>query len=117
MKRPPWLLSSSDGVVVLDVQVTPELEQEGLARDLVRLVQMTRKDAGLHIADRIALSLDVPSEFQAAIEPHQAFVCSETLAVDVRYGANGDAADDYRGEHNLQGQAVTIGVRRVEQPV
>lgn len=108
-------LSGSDGVVVLDVQVTPELEQEGLVRDVVRLVQMTRKDAGLHIADRIALWLDVPAEFQAAIEPHQAFVCSETLAVDVRYGANVDAADDYRGEHKLHGQAVTIGVRRVEE--
>ncbi len=108
-------LSNSDGVVVLDVHVTPELEREGLARDLVRLVQMTRKDADLHIADRIELALAVPDDFQDAIEAHRDFVCNETLAVDVRFAADG--MDGYQGQHTLQGQPITIGVRRVAQHV
>jgi isoleucyl-tRNA synthetase len=104
-------LSGSDAVVVLDINVTPELEQEGLARDLVRLVQMTRKEANLHIADRIELALAVPEEVRKAVEAHRDFVCSETLAVNVRFATDGP--DEYQAQHTLQGQELTIGVRRL----
>ncbi len=106
-------LSDGSDVVVLDVQVTRALEREGLARDLVRLVQMTRKDAGLHISDRIALALSVPDEVQAAVETHRDFICHETLAVDVRLASSNGDTPAYEGEHKLQGQPVTIGVSRV----
>ncbi len=46
-----------DGFVVLDTAVTPELASEGLARDLVRAVQQARRDAGLDVSDRIALTI------------------------------------------------------------
>ncbi len=45
------------GFVVLDTEVTPELAAEGLARDLVRAVQQARRDAGLDVSDRIALTV------------------------------------------------------------
>jgi hypothetical protein len=48
-------LRTNDAVAVLDVEVTPELAAEGRARDLVRLVQQARKDAGLEVTDRISL--------------------------------------------------------------
>ena len=45
------------GVVALDIEVTPELEVEGRARDLVRLIQQARRDAGLDVSDRIVLTV------------------------------------------------------------
>ena len=52
--RPPSMVG---GVVVLDTAVTEELAREGLANDLVRAVQQARRDAGLHVSDRISLTV------------------------------------------------------------
>ena len=57
------------GFVVLDTAVTPELEAEGLARDLVRAVQQARRDAGLDVSDRIALTIG-GSDAVAGRGPH-----------------------------------------------
>src|SRR5690606_37066485 len=50
-------LPGGSGVLVLDTEVTAELAQEGLARDLVRVVQQARRDAGLEVSDRISLTV------------------------------------------------------------
>ena len=71
------------GFVVLDTEVTPELEREGLARDLVRAVQQARKDADLDVSDRILLEVSGDDEVTAAVEAHRALVAGETLAEDV----------------------------------
>ena len=55
-------------VVALDTDVTPELYAEGVARDLVRLVQQARKAAGLDVTDRIALTLQLPEAQRAMVE-------------------------------------------------
>ncbi|CAB4711767.1 unannotated protein [freshwater metagenome] len=68
------------GFVVLDTTVTPELAAEGLARDLVRQVQQARRDAGLEVADRIALTIAGSEEVQAAARTHEALIAGETLA-------------------------------------
>lgn len=70
-------------VVVLDTALTPELEAEGYARDVVRAVQDERKNASLHISDRIALALGVPAERVAAVEAHREMIAHETLALEV----------------------------------
>ena len=54
-------LGGGTGVLVLDVDVTPELEQEGRARDLIRLVQQARRDADLAVTDRITLPCRSPT--------------------------------------------------------
>ena len=100
-----------EGAVILNVVVTQALKDEGLARDLVRLVQMTRKEAGLHISDRIELGIATPPEFSAAIESHRKFICEETLALALKPTVDGK--DEFRLEHELEGKAITIGVRRV----
>ena len=75
-------LPGNAGVVVLDTTVTPELETEGVARDLVRVVQQARRDAGLAISDRIRLHVTGPKHVVAAFEAHRGLVTGETLAVE-----------------------------------
>jgi isoleucyl-tRNA synthetase len=79
-------LPGSAGVVILDTDVTPVLEAEGLARDVVRVVQGARKDAGLHVSDRITLALDGSATVLDAVRANEAFVAGEVLATSVTYG-------------------------------
>jgi isoleucyl-tRNA synthetase len=75
----------SGGFVLLDTQTTPELEAEGLARDVIRAVQETRKNAGFDVSDRIRLDLRFASEEDAdavASAFEIADVAGETLAVE-----------------------------------
>ena len=80
-------LSGVEGVVVLDTSLTPELEAEGVARDLIRLVQQARRDAGLHVSDRIELTLGVPESVRRQLVPHMALITEATLARSVRWEA------------------------------
>lgn len=78
------------GFVVLDTAVTPELEAEGTARDLVRAVQQARKDAGLQVSDRIALTVHAPVATLDAARTHEALLAEETLATSVAYAEADD---------------------------
>ena len=80
------------GFVVLDTEVTPELAEEGLARDLVRAVQQARRDAGLDVSDRIALTIGGSAAVQAAARAHEELITAETLATsyDVVSGPDGE---------------------------
>ncbi|MBA3908269.1 MAG: class I tRNA ligase family protein, partial [Pseudonocardiales bacterium] len=80
-------LPGNTGLVLLDTAVTPELGAEGTARDVVRVVQQARRDAGLDVSDRITLTLDAPSAVLDAVKAHEAFVMGEVLATAVTYGA------------------------------
>ncbi|WP_328523365.1 isoleucine--tRNA ligase [Kribbella sp. NBC_00359] len=76
-------LLADGGFVVLDTTVTPELEAEGTARDVIRSVQQARRDAGLEVTDRVRLSLAAPSAVVAAVEAHRELIMAETLAVEL----------------------------------
>ncbi|MEV8373259.1 isoleucine--tRNA ligase [Kribbella sp. NPDC056861] len=73
-------LLSGGGFVVLDLELTPELEREGVARDVIRAVQQARRDAQLEITDRIRLRITADAPTRAAIEDHRETLLSETLA-------------------------------------
>jgi isoleucyl-tRNA synthetase len=77
------------GFVVLDTAVTPALEAEGVARDLVRAVQQARRDAGLDVSDRIALTVVAGPAVADAARTHAALIARETLATsfDVSEGS------------------------------
>ncbi len=68
------------GFVVLDTQVTPALELEGTARDLIRAVQQARREAGLEVSDRITLTVAGGEHVWRAALEHRDLVAGETLA-------------------------------------
>ena len=73
----------SGGFVILDGDVTPELEVEGAARDLIRAIQQTRKDSGLDVSDRIKLTIAGDDATLAAISAHEELIKSETLTLEL----------------------------------
>jgi isoleucyl-tRNA synthetase len=103
-------LGSGDGVVVLDTGVTPELESEGLARDVVRHVQQARRDADLVVTDRILLWLDGDAALLDAVRAHEAHVAGQVLAVEVAYGTADDAA--HTAEATVEGRSLVLAIRR-----
>ena len=103
-------LGSGDGVVVLDIEVTPELESEGLARDVVRQVQQARRDAGLVVTDRILLWLDGDAALLDAVRSHEAHVAGQVLAAEVAYGPSVDAI--HAAGVVVEGHALTLAITR-----
>jgi isoleucyl-tRNA synthetase len=73
----------SGGFVILDGDVTPELEVEGAARDLIRAIQQTRKDSGLDVSDRIKLTIVGDETTLVAISAHEELIKSETLTLEL----------------------------------
>ncbi len=76
-------LLSDGGFVVLDTTMTPELEAEGTARDVIRSVQQARRDAGLEVTDRVRLALTADAETVRAVEEHRELIAAETLAIEI----------------------------------
>ena len=93
------------GMVTLNIEVTPELAAEGTSRDLIRLVQQARREAGLEVSDRITLTLGVSDALRNLMQPFLEELSSETLATSLRW-ADGEA------NTNLDGEAIFIGVER-----
>jgi isoleucyl-tRNA synthetase len=83
-------LPGNDTVVQLDTELTDDLRAEGMARDLARLVQQARKDRGLAVTDRIALSVQLPAPVAAALRQFEAEITGQVLASSVSYEADGD---------------------------
>ncbi|WAC52961.1 isoleucine--tRNA ligase [Frigoribacterium sp. SL97] len=102
------------GFVLLDTATTPELEAEGLARDVVRAVQQARKTADLDVSDRIVTTLTTDAVAAAAVEAHRELISRETLTteliVDVQEGVGERPEKTVVGSGS--GSAVVVEVRR-----
>ena len=99
---PGWLVAGEGGVTVaLDIEITPELRSEGLARELVNRIQQQRKDAGLEVTDRIALTLEGPQELQDSVASNLDYIRAETLAERVEWGPVGPEAKEEELEPEL----------------
>ena len=96
--------------VALDLEVSPELRREGLARDLVRAVQDLRKAAGLAVEDRIELAVKAEGEVAAAVDAHRAYLLGETLATALHRAPQGDGHDT---RVELDGEPVRLWLRPV----
>lgn len=95
----------NDQMVSLDTKITDKLKLEGLAREVVRLVQGARKEAGLEVDDRIKLYLKTEGELKKAITNHKKDIETEALATIVD-----DAPGDFTKEETIDSQKLSISL-------
>jgi isoleucyl-tRNA synthetase len=110
--RGGWGVASDGGITVaLDLDITPDLAREGLAREVVRIVQDARKAAGLDVSDRIRLAIEGDEEVRRAVDAHGDWIAGEVLATEMAAGNGGSGG--YRERRNVDGREVTVTVRKV----
>jgi isoleucyl-tRNA synthetase len=83
---PGWTVASDKNITVaLDITITDELREEGLARDVVNRVQNLRKDQGLDVQDKILIDIRNSQDLLiSAIEGYKEYICQETQALELR---------------------------------
>jgi isoleucyl-tRNA synthetase len=114
MKAPEGYSVEREGAhaVALDLTIDDSLLREGRSREIVHAVQNARKSAGLEVEDRIELVLGGDSALLDAARVHEAYLRSETLAVELSLGTGNPAAMDYREQAKIEGLSLEIALRR-----
>lgn len=107
-EKPGLVAASENGITIaLATELTPELEEEGFARELVSKIQNLRKEKGFDVTDRIRVVCSVPEKREAALEANRAYICEETLAVAFETGPAENGA-----EADVNGESCRISVER-----
>ncbi len=98
--RTGWTVAAEGGETVgIEVDITPELRREGLAREVIRLIQDARKSDGLHVSDRITVHWEAAGpELPAALTEHGQLIAGEVLADEFGPAAPADT-DPAGGAH------------------
>ena len=96
-------------VVVLSTELTPELVDEGIYRELLSRVQAFRKDLGLEYTQRICLAVDGPPSLRAIVDNRREHFMKETLCVDLV-----NALEGSEREVEIEGDPVTITLAKAE---
>ncbi|MBN2538112.1 class I tRNA ligase family protein, partial [candidate division WOR-3 bacterium] len=104
---------SGELAVAVNTRLTRELENEGLARELVHKVQNLRKQAGFDVADRVRLHVQPSDRLAEAIEAHRDYIAAEVLATAVVSGP-AEAADIDR-ELKVNGEPCRLALQRTVQ--
>ncbi|HEX2619031.1 MAG TPA: isoleucine--tRNA ligase, partial [Phototrophicaceae bacterium] len=107
-------------LVALDTKLTDDLVKEGLAREVVRRIQSTRKDANFEIEDKIAVVYTASDKLAQAIEQFAEYIKTETLAVSLDhdrvengfYRADFLPHEDTKQDTSIKGESLSIGVKR-----
>ncbi|UXX80739.1 isoleucine--tRNA ligase [Reichenbachiella carrageenanivorans] len=104
---PGWLVASENGLTVaLDIQLSDELRQEGVARDLVNRIQNLRKDSGLEVQDKIVVQLQSADELvQASVGAFKDYICQETQANEL------NIVSDLEGGQALEMDDIKVSVK------
>ena len=106
---PGWAVTSQDDLTVaLDMTITDELMQEGLAREIVNRVQNLRKTGGFEVTDRIELLIEMNDKIQAAVDKFGDYICTETLATITKV----DALEGVEAEELVEGVNVKLKIQK-----
>ncbi len=88
--------------VALDINISQELKEEGLARELINRIQNLRKEKGFEVTDRINVTVSQNTEIQQAVENNFSYICTEILANSLQFDDNLAVGDQIEiGEENL----------------
>lgn len=101
---PGWLVATQGKLTVaLDITISPELREEGIARELVNRIQNLRKEKEFEVTDRIELKIQGNSLINSAINNNLNYICSETLAesLEVVEGINNPDAVKIEVDENI----------------
>jgi isoleucyl-tRNA synthetase len=83
---PGWEVASEDNwTVALDVTITPELRNEGIARELINRIQNIRKESGFDVTDKIRIELGLNESLHEAIQIHHSNISNQTLAASIEF--------------------------------
>ena len=78
---PGWTVATEGQMTIaLDINLTDELKQEGIAREFINKIQNLRKDNDFEVTDRIKLRIAKHEEYNTAVENHKEYICAQTLA-------------------------------------
>ena len=108
------VVEDGDFLAALNTEVTPELQEEGLARELVRLIQTMRKAAGFNIADHIVIFYQGDEVAQRVMANFGDYIRQETLSD--RLLAEAPLVGAYVEEHKPDGHLVVLGVAKAPVP-
>ncbi|MDD9337937.1 MAG: isoleucine--tRNA ligase [Rickettsiaceae bacterium] len=103
-------LANNHGLILLDLEITKELYEEGIARDLVRFIQQARKDANFAMNDRIFLEIIGKPDFMQIVEQHSTFILEQTLSEFAS-----DFTPEYMTNIELNSDLITIRLARVSK--
>ena len=93
---PGWLVSNEGNLTVaLEVELTPELKNEGMARELINRIQNMRKEGGLEITDRVKVTVESNEETDAAIASFGDYIKSQVLADAITVAPNDGVETDF----------------------
>ncbi|MGQ1892009.1 isoleucine--tRNA ligase [Thermophagus sp. OGC60D27] len=81
----PGMLVANEGkiTVALDVTVTPQLKEEGIARELINRIQNLRKESGFEVTDKIRINIRKNGEIDSAVNNHKTYISTQTLALEI----------------------------------
>ena len=100
---PGWLVANNGTITIaLDIELTPALIEEGIARELINRIQNLRKSSGLEITDRIAVQLENHEEIAAAVTNCNEYIASQVLATSL------ELVDNITAENTLEMDGYTI---------
>ena len=102
-------LNDNKALCVLDLELTPELEAEGLARDLIRVIQQARKDLDFKVSDHIKLGIELPKEQTKMLEDFSKFINEQTLA-NCKFTAVSKEEFTYITEREMEDLKVILGM-------
>ncbi len=106
---PGWAVTSQDDLTVaLDMTITDELMQEGLAREIVNRVQNLRKTGGFEVTDRIELLIEKNDKINNAVAKYGDYICNETLATITEV----DALEGVEAEELVEGINVKLKIQK-----